>query len=229
MLNNLKRLFDQTAAAENPNLANYQEYRKIGTALNQKLFKFGMDNAALSAASRALGMKGAGRQLLFDHEGEISVLADYVVYEYRRDGQNTVTRYQAAIGGANPIECELLAAMAPATASLFHIEGISRPARLIYLLDLIQEDRRLELTDIAFSQSLSSGYVLFLRPIILSAFAMTSGFAFTFPEHLEADLLRRWRSLGRDHRGTALSAKRYATFFKLSRRQGVETRYEDVR
>ncbi len=157
------------------------------------------------------------------------MLADYVVYEYRRDGQNTVARYQAAIGGATPIERELLAAMAPATTSLFCIEGISRPARLIYLRDLIQEGRSLELTDIAFSQSLSSGYVLFLRPIILSAFTMTSGFAFTFPEHLEADLLRRWRSLGRDHRGTGLSAKRYATFFKLSKRQGIETRYEDVR
>ncbi len=58
---------------------------------------------------------------------------------------------------------------------------------------------------------------------------MTSSFAFSFPESLEADLLRRWRSLGRDYRGTALSAKRYATFFKLSRRQGIETRYEDVR
>jgi len=58
---------------------------------------------------------------------------------------------------------------------------------------------------------------------------MTSGFAFTFPESLEADLFRRWRSLGRDHRGMALSSKRYAAFFKLSRRQGVETHYEDVR
>jgi hypothetical protein len=229
MLNNLKRLFGQSAAEENPNLATYQEYRKVGMALNEKLVKFGMDNAALSAASRALGMKGAGRQLLLDHEGDISVLADYVVYEYRREGQNTVTRYQAAIGGANPIECELLAAMATATTSLFRIEGISRPARLIHLRDLVQEDRRLDLTDIAFSQSLSSGYVLFLRPIILSAFTMTSGFAFSFPESLEADLLRRWRSLGRDHRGVALSSKRYATFFKLSKRQGIETRYEDVR
>ncbi len=229
MPNNLKRLFDQSATEENPTLATYQEYRKIGMALNQKLVKFGMDNAALSAASRALGMKGAGRQLLFDHEGDISVLADYVVYEYRREGQNTVTRYQATVGGANPIERELLAAMATATTSLFRIEGISRPARLIHLRDLVQEDRCLDLTDIAFSQSLSSGYVLFLRPIILSALTMTSGFAFSFPESLEADLLRRWHSLERDHRGTALSSKRYAAFFKLSKRQGIETRYKDVR
>ncbi len=224
-----KRIFGQSAAAENPGLATYQKYRKVGMALNQKVVEFGMDDAALFTASRVLGMKGAGRQLILDYKDEIAVLADYIVYEYRRDGQNTVARYQAAIGGANPIERELLAAMVPATASLFHIEGISRPARLIYLRDLIQEDRRLALTDIAFSQSLSSSYVLFLRPLILPAFTMTSGFAFVFPEHLEADLLRRWHSLERDYRGAALSARRYAAFFKLSKRQNIEMRYENVR
>lgn len=229
MSKKLWNLFGRGTAEGNPALAAYSQYRPVGTALNQKLIEYGVDHAALAASARALGMKGAGRQLILESEGEMPVLMDYAIYEYRREGQNIVTRYQAAVGGADPIERELLAAMLTATTALFRVEGVSRAARLIHLRDLTQANRSLDLTDVAFSRTLTADYVLFLRPVVLSTLAMTSGFSLVFPARIEADLLRRWRSPASDARGATLSAKRYASFFKLSRRQGIETRYEDAK
>jgi len=217
-----------------PSTSVYRRYRVDGKALNHKIMEATLDRAAIQHAARALGMMGRDNMVIFDSEDETSVLMDFALYEYKARGKNAVERYQEEIGGETEIERELLAAMVASSTSLFRVESVSRKTYSLSLGDLVNEDRTITLMDINFSQHVKPNYLLFLRPITLENFSMTSGIAFIFPRHLESELLKRWRgpqsrgSRHRRRRAQPTFAKRYAIFFKLSKRQGIEVVYEDV-
>jgi hypothetical protein len=156
-----------------------------------------------------------------------------MLYEYKTQGKNAVERYQQEIGGETKIERELLAAMVASSTSLFRVESISRKTYSLTLCDLVNKGRAITLMDINFSQTVKPNYLLFIRPITLENFSMTSGIAFTFPSGMESVLAKRWKrpqSHGshRQRRGQSISLKRYATFFKLSKRKGIEVMYRDL-
>jgi len=75
------------------------------------------------------------------------------------------------------------------------------------------------------SQSCVPGFLLFIRPIILENFSMTSGMAFVFPGQEEQFLLKRASRPRRRGQSPRDSAKRYQAFFKLSKRRGIEVMY----
>jgi hypothetical protein len=193
-----------------------------------------LDRAAIMHAARALGMKGPGDVVVFDNEDETSILMDCALYECKTKGKNAVVRYQEEIGGETEIERELLAAMVASSTSLFRIESVSRRTSSLSLVDLVNENQVITLMDLSLSGTGTTNYLLFFRPITLESFSMTSGVAFVFPGHLESRLLAHWRELGapgsRTKRQPPLSTSllRYAAFFKLSKRMGVEARLEDV-
>jgi hypothetical protein len=211
-----------------PNKKVYQHYRKVGKELNHKIIDSIQGDAALLHSALALGMKGPGRQLILDSEDDMSVLMDYMLYEYRAKGKNAVERYQAEVGAANPVEEELLAAMVTSYTSLFKVVSVSRRTNSLHLSDLLNRDNNLNLMDINFSQNCIPGLLLFIRPIILENFSMTSGIAFVFPGQEEQFLLKRARYPRRRGQSPHESAKRYQTFFKLSKRRGIEVMYGQI-
>lgn len=213
--------------SEHVDISTYRRYRRDGTTLNHKIIETMLDKTALQYGGRALGMGSGDSMLVFDSEGETSVLMDYALYEYRHKGKNAVERYWEKVGGETQVERELLAAMAASSTSLFRVEAISRQAYTIYFSDSV-EGRTINLMDVNFSQHVSPGWLLFIRPITLESFSMTSGIAFVFQSGMEEYLLRYWRRPSRRAIGHTDSAKRYATFFKLSKRVGSEVRYETV-
>lgn len=217
-------------SSDGPSIKVYQRYRTNGMKLNHKIMDATLSEAAIRYGSRALGLKGGGRQLILDSEDDLSVLMDYALYEYRVRGKNAVEQYQEEIGGETQIERELLVAMVASSTSLFEIESVSRRRCVIHLNDLINEGCTINLVDINFSQRVTPDWLLFIRPITLENFSMTSGIAFIFPEHLRDELLQRWHrpQARRKRPAQSVSAVRYATFFKLSKRKGIEVRYEDV-
>ena len=217
-----------------PSVSVYRRYRVDGRALNHKIIDATLDKAATQFAARALGMMGRDNMMVFDSEDETSVLMDCALYEYKVRGKNAVERYQEEIGGETEIERELLAAMVASSTSLFRVESVSRKTYSLNLGDLVNEGRIITLMDINFSQHVKPDYLLFLRPVTLENFSMTSGIAFIFPGHMEDELLKRWRgpqsrgSRRRRRRAQPTFATRYATFFKLSKRKGIEVMYQDV-
>ena len=212
----------------------YRRYRVGSRGLTHKIMDVTLGKAAVQAAARALGMMGRGNAIVFDNEDDTSVLMDCALYEYKIKGKNAVQQYQQEIGGETEIERELLAAMAASSTSLFRVESVSRKTYSVSLSDLVNEGHTITLMDLYFSQDVDSDYLLFFRPITLENFSMTSGIAFIFPKHLESELLKRWRgsqSRGvrrRRRRALPTFLRRYATFFKLSKRKGVEVMYQDV-
>jgi hypothetical protein len=203
-------------------------------ALNHKIMKATLDRAAIMVAAGALGLKGPNNVLVFDTEDESSILMDCAFYEYRARGKNAVERYQEEIGGKTEIERELLAAMVISSTSLFRVESVSARTCSLILSDLVNADRAVTLMDINFSQYVKPNHLLFIRPITLASFSMTSGVAFVFPGHLESKLLEPWRepqvrgSLHKGQRAQPTSIVRYGTFFKLSKRLGVEVSFRSV-
>lgn len=233
MLDRLWKSIRRTSRSDVPRVSVYRRYRVAGKKLHHKIMDEMVDKKALQHSGKALGMLGRGDTMIFDSEGDMSVLMDYVIYEYKEQGKNAVERYREEVGGETETERELLAAMEVSSTSLFRIEYKSRETYSLGLVDLIDEDRTITLMDINFSQHMSSDYLLFIRQIALEAFSMTSGIAFLFPDNLEAELVKRWQvhSRGRPWPGIgkqSLSTSRYVTFFKLSKRKGVEVGYEDV-
>ena len=213
-----------------PSVKVYQRYRTDGMTLNHKIMDATLSEAAIQHGSRALGLEGRGRELILDSEDDLSVLMDYALYEYRVKGKNAVERYQEEIGGETQIERELLAAMVALSTSLFEVESVSTSTCIMRLSDLANEGRTINLMDINFSQRVTPDWLLFIRPVTLENFSMTSGIALIFPRHLKEELLKRWhRSQSRRRRSAqSVSARRYATFFRLSKIKGIEVRYEEV-
>jgi len=213
-----------------PSVKVYQRYRTDGVTLNHKIMDATLSKAAIQYGSRALGLEGRGRELILDSEDDLSVLMDYALYEYRAKGKNAVERYQEEIGGETQIERELLAAMVTSSTSLFEVESVSTSTCTMRLNDLVNEGCTINLMDINFSQRVTPDWLLFIRPITLENFSMTSGIAFIFPRHLQDELLKRWhRSRSRRKRSAqSVSARRYVAFFRLSKTKGIEVRYEEM-
>jgi len=209
-----------------PNKKTYQHYRKVRKELNHKIMHSVSGGTAILHSAKALGMKGPGRQVVLDSDDDTDVLMDYMFYEYRSGGKNAVERYQAEVGPENQIEEELLTTMVNSYTSLFKVVSVSKSTLSLQLSDLLNQDNSLTLMDIGFSQSCVPGLVLFIRPITLTNFSMTSGIAFVFPGHEEQYLLKRALHHHRRGQSPRDSAKRYQTFFKLSKRRGIEVIYE---
>jgi hypothetical protein len=223
-----KKLWPQRPSTPPPgavDLNTYRRYRQAGTDLNHKIVESQVNDAALTYGAETLGL-GRKRRLVLETEDDISVLMDYLFYEYWVNGQSLVERYRETVGGQTPVEQELLAAMSGATTSLFRIESVEPRARVLHLTDLLNAGQALTLMDINFSQTAQPGILLFIRPIRLPRFNMTSGFAFVFNGEEEERLIKLAQHPHRRGATPPASARRYETLFKQSRRRGIQVRYE---
>jgi hypothetical protein len=201
-------------------IKEYQRYRQVGRDLNHKIIRAFVDHAVIDRAARALGL-GKNRQLFLDDEDELDVLMDFSLYEVKQLKKTPIERYREEKGGSNQIEQELLNAMLAAQTGLFRVEDVLSEQYNVVLHSLVGSARRIILTDINFSQTMATGIVVFLRPIVLAHFTMTSGVTFGFPTDMEQELTRKWLKKWEETR----SAVRYAQFFKLSKHRGIDMMY----
>jgi hypothetical protein len=108
--------------------------------------------------------------------------------------------------------------MAAAKTSLFFVESIDKSNCHMELQKLVGEKRKLTLTDIGFSKTLTRNIIVFFRPIELADFVMTSGVTFAFPGNLEKELVNKWKKWSRD--------EYYPGFFRLNKSKGISVKYE---
>jgi hypothetical protein len=203
-----------------PILKEYQRFRKTGRDLNHKIINACLNETILTKATTMLklGQKG---QLILDSEDDLSVLMDFALFEiHHKDGRNSVEQYAETKDGTNAIERELLTAMVQAQTGLYKVKRVLRDKHQIVLENVITPEAPTTLTDIGFSQTMIAGLCIFLRPVSLSKFTMTSGVAFVFPSELQQELRAYWK-----HLEIKSNAERYAKFFRKSKQSGIETTY----
>jgi len=223
------RFFKSTksSSSELTRVEEYKRYRQATKDIHHAAIDFIGDDAPLKQAAKALGMKGKGRQIIFDNEDEMSVLMDYMLHECRTQGKSVMERYQEEVGPQNQLEEIALPVVVSASTSLFEEVSVDRNEYTLHLKDLVNAGNDLALMDINFSQRAVPGLVFFVRPFIFEAFSMTSGIAFVFPPSEKQQLRRRAHSPKLKGQTPPIAARRYRTFFKLSKRRGFEVQYAE--
>jgi hypothetical protein len=205
-------------------IEKYKEYRKIGRELNQKIMNECLDRNTLIKSARLLGI-ARGETLVFESEDETSVLMDFALHDYRVNKQNIIEIYREKIGWENEVDKEILDAFISSYTSLFKIISISEAENSLILSDLLNEKDNIKLIDIALSKTAIPGLLVFIRLIPFKDFNMSTGISFAFPADSENYILKRYKILSRKVKSGSDSIKRFISFYKLSKTQGIEVRY----
>lgn len=206
-------------------IEKYKTYRKIGMGLTHKIMDSCLDRDVLMKSARLLGIVRGGT-LIFDREDETSILMDFALNEYRVNNRNTIEVYWEKMGWQNEMERDILDALLASYTSLFKVISISESENTLVLNDVLNKRDNIKLIDIAFSKSGIPGLLLFIRLVSFKDFNMTSGVSFVFPGDLEEYVLRRYKKLRKRVKSDSDSVKRFISFYKLSKTDGIEVRYE---
>ncbi len=207
-------------------IKKYETYRKIGMELNHRIIDSCLDRDVLMKSAKLLGIVGGGDIFIFDSEDETSVLMDFALNEYRLNNKNTIEVYREKMDWRNEIERDILDALLSSYTSLFKVTSISESENTLLLDDILNKKGNIKLIDIGFSKSGMPGLLLFIRLVPFKNFNMTSGIAFVFPGELERYLLRRYKKLSKKVKSDSDSIKRFISFFRLNKTDGIEVRYE---
>lgn len=205
----------------------YKKYRQISRDLNDKIFETCLDRDILLKSARLIGI-ARGDILILDSEYETDILIDFALNDYKVKKQNTVVEiYRDKVGWENEVEKEILDAFISSYTSLFKITSISKAENSLLLNDVFnKKNNNIKIIDIASSKSAIPGILLFLRIIQFEDFNMASGISFAFTGDLEKYLLKKYKTLSRHVKSDDDSIKRFVSFYKLSKTDGIEVRYE---
>lgn len=206
----------------------YKKYRKISRDLNEKICETCLDRDILLKSARLIGI-ARGDVLVLDSEYETDILIDFALNDYKVKKKNTVFKiYRDKIGCKNEVEKEILDAFISSYTSLFKITSISKAENSLLLNDVLNEnnDNNLKIIDIASSKTAIPGILLFLRIIQFEDFNMASGISFAFTGDLEKYLLKKYKKLRKRVKSDDDSIKRFVSFYKLSKTDGIEVRYK---
>lgn len=168
-------------------------------------------------------------ELVIETESEKDLLLDFAIYEKIDGDKNAVELYMSSELPKEEIEVELLEAMKNSTASLYSIESIDEANNTLCLVDLLNGEEKVTITDIGFSQTASTNIILFTRIIKLNKFSITSGMSMIFSKNRKEFLISKSGKMYNKVIHKNLGIKRFVTFFKLNRSNGYKIDFEQVK
>lgn len=189
-------------------------------AINGKLMKY-VSKDMMNHAVKLLGIRMQGNTILFDSEEETSYLMNFLLFDYKVNGKNTVQIYQESHKANTEIENEIINSLRSSYSSLFEVTTIR--GFTVRLKDLFKAtDKPIKLVDVAFSMTASPGTMVFVRLVPLGDRYMTSGVSFIFRKEIKQYLLRRHRKISKKIQASDQDMKRYIAFFRLNKECGEE-------
>ncbi len=221
-MNWMKKFFKEENATNV--IEKYKEYRKISKELNHKIIDTCLDPDVFKKSARLLGA-ARGDTLILDTEDELNILMDFALREYKVNNQTTVEIYREKIGGENEIEKEILDAFVSSYTSLFKIISISKVEKSLILEDILNKKDNIKIIDRALSKSAIPGVLGFIRIVPFKDFNMSAGILFAFYGELEKDILKKYKILSKKVKSDSDSIKRFVSFYKLSKTDGIQVRY----
>jgi hypothetical protein len=221
-MNWLKKLFKEENTMNI--IEKYKEYRKISKELNNEIMNTCLDRDVFQKSSRLLGAV-KGDILVLDNEDEVNILMDFALREYKIKKQSTTEIYREKIGGKNEIEKEILDAFVSSYTSLFKIISISKTEKSLILNDILNMKENINMIDRALSKSAEPGLLLFIRIVPFKDFNMSAGILFAFYGELEKNLLEKYKQLSNKVKSDSDSVKRFVSFYKLSKTDGIQVKY----
>jgi hypothetical protein len=165
-------------------LRYYQELRSAGRELNDRLIKQ-LPKAAIEECGKKLGMLKK-KTLVFGSENELSVLMDYSLYHYRRNGVGVVSRFLSmSPPSESSIEMALLKSMQKARYSLFVVKSATAN-RGVELIDVLS-DEEIFLVDLSMSRSAPPGLMFGGHVLPMPGFHISSGAFLPMPYSILED------------------------------------------
>lgn len=223
-MNWLKKLFMEENTTKI--IEKYKEYRRISKELNNEIMNTCLDPDVFQKSSRLLGAV-KGDILVLDNEDEMNILMDFALREYKIKKQSTTEIYREKIGGKNEIEKEILDAFVSSYTSLFKIISISKTEKSLILNDILNLNTKenINMIDRALSKNAEPGLLLFIRIVPFKDFNMSAGILFAFYGELEKNLLKKYKQLSNKVKSDSDSVKRFVSFYKLSKTDGIQVKY----
>jgi hypothetical protein len=100
----------------------YREYREAGQQLNNKILQTYSDRELILNSAEALGIDHDGTNVAYEFESDMTVHFEFLLYEYRRDGQTAAEQYFEERRWDTDMELTILEARLEAETALFEIE-----------------------------------------------------------------------------------------------------------
>jgi hypothetical protein len=200
-------------------LTTYRTFQQRLIKLQQSAVQWGLNyKHVLERVARKLGMLAEHGTLMFNSESEMSVLMDGLIYEEQVQQRQVVAAFLAGYTCRDEIDRRLAEAMRTARFGLYRIETVGAERAEIKLKALVAEATDTTLTNIGLAQTAKPGFILALRVLCLPELSMASGVFSPFAAGKEQRLVREWRK--------KQGLERYAHFFRLSRKEGIQTVFE---
>jgi hypothetical protein len=161
-------------------LTRYRAIRETQKALHAKLLKF-IPKGALKKSAKRLGIPFEEKTLIFGAQGEMDVLIDYCIYDFREPSykakrSNAVERMlKASPPPDGSDEMMLLQAATRARYCIMLVEKIVRGLG-VEVKDVLRKESFF-LNDVGFSETAVIGYPLAARVISPDGFNITTGAA----------------------------------------------------
>ncbi len=153
-------------------MVRYKRLRMLGKELNSSLIRQ-VPKPVILKCGKKLGLV-KGKRLVLGVEAELSVLFDYCLYSYRRNGKNAIQWYlEQSPPPADSEQMVLLQAMSKAYYSLFEVQEI-HTGKGATMKDLLR-DHCFLLMDIGIGETAVAGMLFAGRVLPLEEFSMTSG------------------------------------------------------
>jgi hypothetical protein len=162
-------------------VGRYKKLRRIVHWLQNSVLPDYLSRNAYIISGERLGMWRENAMVLGEQH-EVSVLADYCIYDYKEHGANAVSKYISDCQANEESDERLvLKAMSQSFYTLVRIKEVL-PEVGVLLYDLLG-DKDIFLIDIALSRTADPGFTIATRILPFEGFAMTSGAA--LPVHAE--------------------------------------------
>lgn len=203
----------------------YETYRTVGQQLNSKILDVYSDRELILNSAEELGIEHDGRDILYDFESDMTVHFEFMLYEYRRDGQTAAERYYEEERWDSPTERTILEATLEAETSLFEIDAINEDDDRLEMTDILNGGKTLSVLDINLSQTAESGVLSFFRPVRYDEFTVTSGVSLPFPEDETDRLLSEYERRVDHSDSQSASMERFIAFYDLYRDHGIRMHY----
>jgi hypothetical protein len=153
-------------------LKRYQDLRNSIAALQQRVMAEATQSDIHAAAKELQIFRR--KQIVFGHESEMPVFADYLVYAYRLNGVSLVDRFSSMHGSQlTAQEQDLLGSMRAARFRLLNIQSKGTDA-LLNAQDLV-ESKPLSFSDLGLWKSAKPGLCLGSRVVETDEFRLLTG------------------------------------------------------
>lgn len=203
-------------------LKKYKQYRKLSRELAEKILERYTDEKSLKTASQLMGIR-EGNTLVLESEDEVAFLMDFSLFEYLVEGKNFIQRYLEEEAEISETERSLLQAKLSNYTSLFEIVEANGKTAQVKLKDLLESSPEITILDINMSRTARPGLLIFTRIVPYPDFNMTSGMFCLFEARTSKTLLKRFKVMKKRVKSDSESIQRFIAFFKLNRKEGLET------